>query len=401
MQPINLTVKQLNMYVRSLLEGDTNLASITLEGEISGFKNHFSSGHWYFTLKDNDASVKSVMFKGNTLSVGFKPEDGMRVVCRGYVSLYERDGQFQFYAETMRAFGEGDIAAEFERIKQKLQAEGLFDTSRKRDIPKFPKKIGVITAESGAAFKDILQVTSRRYSACDIVLFPSLVQGVSAPEELIKALKKAYLRSDLDLIIIGRGGGSAEDLAAFNDEKLARTVALSPVPIISAVGHEIDFTICDFVADLRAPTPSAAAELAVPSTEELIKQIDFLFGKITASSKKYIIESQLWLDSLLSKSFFLNPQTLFKPFEIKQSSIFEQIKNSFVLLLKNNEIELKESVAALEALSPKSVMERGYSIVLKNNKPIVDTSKLKIGDELNIRFTNGSAEVKVSKLLSE
>ena len=401
MQPINLTVKQLNMYVRSLLEGDTNLASITLEGEISGFKNHFSSGHWYFTLKDNDASVKSVMFKGNTLSVGFKPEDGMRVVCRGYVSLYERDGQFQFYAETMRAFGEGDIAAEFERIKQKLQAEGLFDTSRKRDIPKFPKKIGVITAESGAAFKDILQVTSRRYSACDIVLFPSLVQGVSAPEELIKALKKAYLRSDLDLIIIGRGGGSAEDLAAFNDEKLARTVALSPVPIISAVGHEIDFTICDFVADLRAPTPSAAAELAVPSTEELIKQIDFLFGKITASSKKYIIESQLWLDSLLSKSFFSNPQTLFKPFEIKQSSIFEQIKNSFVLLLKNNEIELKESVAALEALSPKSVMERGYSIVLKNNKPIVDTSKLKIGDELNIRFANGSAEVKVSKLLSE
>lgn len=401
MQPINLTVKQLNMYVRSLLEGDTNLASITLEGEISGFKNHFSSGHWYFTLKDNDASVKSVMFKGNTLSVGFKPEDGMRVVCRGYVSLYERDGQFQFYAETMRAFGEGDIAAEFERIKQKLQAEGLFDTSRKRDIPKFPKKIGVITAESGAAFKDILQVTSRRYSACDIVLFPSLVQGVSAPEELIKALKKAYLRADLDLIIIGRGGGSAEDLAAFNDEKLARTVALSPVPIISAVGHEIDFTICDFVADLRAPTPSAAAELAVPSTEELMMQIDFLFGKITASSKKYIIESHLWLDSLLSKSFFSNPQTLFKPFEIKQSSIFEQIKNSFVLLLKNNEIELKESVAALEALSPKSVMERGYSIVLKNNNPIVDTSKLKIGDELNIRFANGSAEVKVSKLLSE
>ncbi|MEE1026856.1 MAG: exodeoxyribonuclease VII large subunit, partial [Acutalibacteraceae bacterium] len=280
MQPINLTVKQLNMYVRSLLEGDTNLASITLEGEISGFKNHFGSGHWYFVLKDADASVKSVMFKGNAQRVNFLPRDGMRVVCHGYVSLYEKDGQFQFYAETMHLFGEGDLAAEFERLKRKLESEGLFSLERKRPLPKFPKKIGVITSEIGAALQDILQVTSRRYPISDIVVFPALVQGISAPHSLVSALEKAYSRDDLDLIIIGRGGGSAEDLSCFNDELLARKIVLSPIPVISAVGHEVDFTICDFVSDLRAPTPSAAAELAVPSAEELLFNISSSMSKI-------------------------------------------------------------------------------------------------------------------------
>ncbi len=401
MQPINLTVKQLNTYVRSLLEGDANLASITLEGEISGFKNNFSSGHWYFTLKDNDASVKSVMFKGNTSYVDFKPRDGIKVVCRGYVSLYERDGQFQFYAETMRAFGDGDIAAEFERIKRKLEKEGLFDTSKKRPLPLFPQKIGVITAKNGAAFQDILHITSRRYSLCDIILFPTLVQGMSAPKEIINALKKAYLRSDLDLIIIGRGGGSAEDLSCFNDEELARTISCSPVPIISAVGHEIDFTICDFVADLRAPTPSAAAELAVPSSEELQKRIDFFAKKITSFTQKFILEKQLWLDSVLSRSFFAYPKMLFEPFEYKLNTLFNRIENSFTLITKNNEIKFKSVEAVIENLAPKRVMERGYSVIYKNNQPITTTEELLIGDNLNVRFSNGCAEVKVLKILSE
>lgn len=401
MQPINLTVKQLNMYVRSLLEGDANLASITLEGELSGFKSHFSSGHWYFTLKDNDASVKSVMFKGNTAYVGFKPQDGMKVVCRGYVSLFERDGQFQFYAETMRAFGEGDIAAEFERIKRKLEAEGLFDVSKKRGLPKFPQKIGIVTAEGGAAFQDILQITSRRYPVCDIVLFPTLVQGNLAPKELIGALQKAYLRTDLDLIIIGRGGGSAEDLACFNDEDLARTVARSPIPVISAVGHEIDFSICDFVADLRAPTPSAAAELAVPSSEELINCVDFLMDKISGFTNKAVLEKQLWLDSILSRGAFLQPKRFFEPFEFKLNTLVNQIENSYSLIIKNSEIRLKKAETALEALSPKNVMERGYSVVYKNNKPIIDSSKLEVGDELKVCFADGKAEVKVLKILSE
>lgn len=401
MQSVNLTVKQLNMYVRSLLEGDTNLASITLEGEISGFKSYFSSGHWYFTLKDNDAAVKSVMFKGNASYVDFTPRDGMKVLCRGYVSLYERDGQFQFYAETMRPFGEGDIAAEFERIKRKLEAEGFFDSSKKRPLPQFPQKIGVITAENGAAFQDILQIMGRRYPSCEIFLFPSLVQGNSAPTELINALKKAYSKSDLDLIIIGRGGGSAEDLACFNDEELARTVARSPVPIISAVGHEIDFSICDFVADLRAPTPSAAAELAVPSTDELLKHIEFLFDKITNHTKKYVFESQLWLDSLLSRRFFSQPNLLFEPFELKLKSLIGRIENAYLLSTKNNEFKLKKAEAALEALAPRRVLERGYSVTYKDGKPITNALELIVDDDLKVRFANGTAEVKVLKILSE
>ncbi len=401
MEPLNLTVKQLNMYVRSLLEGDTNLACITLEGELSGFKPHFISGHWYFTLKDSEASVKSVMFKGNASFVDFVPEDGMRVVCRGYVSLYERDGQFQFYAETMRAFGAGDLAAEFERIKRKLESEGLFDPLRKRGLPQFPKKIGVVTAKDGAAFQDILQITARRYPATEIVLFPALVQGAVAPESLISALKKAYLRDDLDIIIIGRGGGSALDLACFNNEALARTVAESPVPVISAVGHEVDFTICDFIADLRAPTPSAAAELAVPSSEELLKHISFLFDKISSLIKRNVFEKQLWLDNLLSKSFFVNPKTLYEPFEIKLTSVFNSVKNSYVLIIKNNEIKLKKAQASFEALSPKAVMSRGFSIAYKNSSPVMNSAELELGDKLKLRFLNGDAEVEVLKIFSE
>ena len=395
MQSLNLTVKQLNMYVRSLLEGDANLASVTLEGEISGFKNHFSSGHWYFTLKDADASVKSVMFKGNTSYVDFKPQDGMKVVCRGYVSLYEKDGQFQFYAETMRAFGEGDLAAEFERIKQKLEKEGLFEISKKRRLPEFPKKIGIVTAQDSAAYADILQITARRFPLCEIVLFPALVQGSSAPESLVKALNKAYLREDLDLLIIGRGGGSIEDLSCFNDETLARVVAKASKPIVSAVGHEIDFTICDFVADLRAPTPSAAAELSVPSKDELLDKVDYLFGKISALTNKKIMESRLQLDNLLSKSFFKNPQLLFAPFEIKLDFTINRIKNACILNYKNNEVRLNKTIASLNALSPERVMERGYSVVYKNSSVITNAEMLEYDDKLTLRFIKGKADVKV------
>lgn len=401
MQTINLTVRQLNIYVRSLLEGDTNLASITLEGEIFGFKRHYSSGHWYFTLKDNDASVKSVMFKGNTAYVDFVPEDGMKVICNGYVSLFERDGQFQFYAESMRAFGEGCIAANFERIKRKLESEGLFDSSNKRNLPQYPQKIGVITAENGAAFQDILQVMDRRYPLCEIVLFPSMVQGSSAPVELINALEKAYSRSDLDLIIIGRGGGSAEDLFCFNDEKLARTISRSHVPIISAVGHEIDFTICDFVADLRAPTPSAAAELAVPSSDELLKHISFLMDKITNVINRYVSEKQLWLDNILARVTFSHPKTLFESFELKLNLLVNKIEDSYASIINNCSNEFNKANVTLEALSPNRVMERGYSVLYKNDKIVIDASNIETNDNLNVRFYKGTAEVKVLKILLE
>lgn len=398
MPSVNLTVRQLNMYVRSLLEGDSNLSSVTLEGELSGFKNHFGSGHWYFTLKDADAAVKGVMFKGNAIRVNFEPKDGMRVICHGYVSLYEKDGQFQFYAESMRPFGEGDLAAEFERIKQKLSAEGLFDPERKRPLPTFPNKIGIVTSDTGAALQDILQITSRRFPLTDIVVFPSLVQGIAAPASLIKALNAAYKRNDLDLIIIGRGGGSAEDLACFNDEALARKVASSPVPIISAVGHEVDFTICDFVSDLRAPTPSAAAELAVPSADELINGISLALRRMSAATDKYIARAEIRLNNLTQRRCFARPDMLFAPFEQRLDNAVDRLKSAYDLNLRSAEASLKHLEGKLTALSPMNILKRGFSVVYKNDVLLLNTNDLSINDEINIRFAEGEAKCRVTEI---
>ncbi len=395
MEPVNLTVRQLNMYVRSLLEGDVNLASITLVGEVSGFKNHYGSGHWYFVLKDADAAVRCVMFKGNALRVNFAVNDGMLVVCRGYVSLYEKDGQFQFYAESMKPFGEGDLAAEFERIKNKLKSEGLFDLDKKRPLPKFPKKIGVITSQTGAALQDILDILNRRYPLAQVVLFPALVQGSLAPNSLINALNRAYLRDDLDILIIGRGGGSAEDLSCFNDENLARKIADSPVPIISAVGHEVDFTICDFVSDLRAPTPSAAAEIAVPTVEEVTKEIGLIKDKIKHSVVKKLDFYKFQFDNLQSKRCFSKPELLFYPFEQKLDIVSERLVTAYTLFLKDCEVQLNKIQSALKTLSVDSVMERGFSAVFFGEKLLKSADEIKVGDTLDIRFSKGKAKVKV------
>lgn len=344
MEQLRLTVRQLNMYVKSLLEGDVNLSSVTLVGELSNFKNHYGSGHLYFVLKDNYASIRSVMFKGNALRINFLPKDGMQVICRGYVSLYERDGQYQFYAETMSPLGDGDIALEFEKIKAKLEGEGLFDVARKRPIPSFPEKIGVITSETGAAFQDIINISSRRFGMCDIVLFPALVQGISAPESLIKALDKAYKRKDISTLIIGRGGGSAEDLSCFNDEALARKIASSPIPVISAVGHETDFTICDFVADLRAPTPSAAAELALPSSEELLNKVSLLNQSIKSSVYGVISDLNTRVQMLLNRPCFSRPGNLFIPFELRLDRAVNDVSSAFKMSLQRYDARDRKSV---------------------------------------------------------
>ena len=265
-----LSVRQLNFYVKNLIEGDPRLSSVLVEGEISNLKNHYSSGHIYFTLKDNDASVSCVMFRSFACRIKFTPENGQKVVIRGRVSVYEKDGQYQIYAEEMHESGLGDIAKKFEQTKKKLEAEGLFRQESKRKLPKFPKKIAVVTSSSGAAVRDILNILSRRWALAEVLMCPVSVQGESAVREMSAALDKLYTAKGVDLCIIGRGGGSAEDLWAFNDEKLAYKIYEAPFPVISAVGHETDFTICDFVADLRAPTPSAAAELAVPDSEECL-----------------------------------------------------------------------------------------------------------------------------------
>ncbi|MBQ2236593.1 MAG: exodeoxyribonuclease VII large subunit, partial [Clostridia bacterium] len=271
-----LSVKQLNMYVKSLIEGDARLAFVSIKGEISNFKNHFSSGHFYFTLKDNDAAIRCVMFRAYASAVKFRPEDGMEVILTGRVSIYERDGQYQFYAEEMHNAGQGDISVQFEQIKKKLAEEGLFDEESKRPIPKFPENIAVVTSNTGAAVQDIMNILSRRYPLARVIMCPVAVQGELAAPDMVNTLERIYALNNADLIIIGRGGGSIEDLWAFNSEALARKIYESPIPVISAVGHETDFTICDFVADLRAPTPSAAAELAVPNSAELKNKIEKL-----------------------------------------------------------------------------------------------------------------------------
>ena len=278
-----ISVKQLNTYVKSLIESDTRLIGISVCGEVSNFKNHYSSGHWYFTLKDSDAQIRCVMFSSYAQKTPFEVKDGMRVIVRGRVSVYERDGQYQFYAESIRPDGEGDLAEAFNRLKEKLEKEGLFSADNKRPINRFPRKIAVLTSDTGAAVRDIINITSSRYPICDILLCPVQVQGSTAAESMINMLERVYCLDGIDTIIIGRGGGSLEDLWAFNDEALARKIYESPIPVISAVGHETDFTICDFVADVRASTPSHAAQLAVPDKSVLLESFASLNNRFKNS----------------------------------------------------------------------------------------------------------------------
>ncbi len=384
-----LSVKQLNLFVKSLIEGDPRLCNVTVMGEISNFKHHFQSGHFYFTLKDSDASIRCVMFKGNALRVKFNACDGQKVVIVGRVSLYEKDGVYQLYAESMHEIGFGDISLQFEQIKEKLEKEGLFDPDTKRAIPKFPKRIAVITSDTGAAVQDILNITERRFPLCEIMLCPVAVQGENAVPSMIDALDRVYTLSNCDLIIIGRGGGSIEDLWAFNSEALARKIYEAPIPVISAVGHETDFTICDFVSDLRASTPSAAAELAVPD----INEIKAFLKKSNTSLKKALI-SKLNLNkakfhSLCEKPIFKNPQSLVEAKIEQLDYLNEKMLNAFKFRLKAEQSRLSNTVAKLDALSPLRVLSRGYSIAEIDGKTLKSVTDAEVGDEITLRLNDG------------
>lgn len=394
-----ISVKQLNLYVRSLLEGDIRLSDILVEGEISNFKNHYSSGHFYFTLKDNDASIRCVMFRSFASRIKFKAEDGVKVILRGKVSLYEKDGQYQFYAEEMTASGLGDIALQFEQIKKKLSEEGLFLAENKRPLPKYPENIAVITSKTGAAVRDIMNILSRRWPLSRVILCPVSVQGELAVEEMLDALERVYNTSVADVIIIGRGGGSIEDLWAFNNEELARKIFESPVPVISAVGHETDFTICDFVADLRAPTPSAAAELAVPDMEEMLEQL----GNYESILKKDLLSklelNEQRLQNVLSSKIFKNPVDYFinSRFE-KLDRASDKLINETFSIVKERENILAERIAKLDALSPLKVLSRGYSTVSVNGKTVNSVEDFEIGDVLELRLKNGKASAQVTEI---
>lgn len=393
-----ITVKQLNTYVKTLLESDSRLSFISVRGELSNFKCHFSSGHWYFTLKDNDASVRCIMFSASAKRVKFFPEDGMSVSVKGRVSLYEKDGQYQFYVEEMSILGAGDIAFEFFKLKEQLQKEGLFDAESKRPIEKFPKRIAVVTSGSGAAAEDIKNVMSRRYPRCEIVMCPVSVQGSGAAKQIIDVLDRIYLLDGIDTVIIGRGGGSAEDLLPFNDEALVRKVYESPFPVISAVGHETDFTLCDFAADLRAPTPSAAAELAVPDGQKLMLDIKKYRDEVITQMSMKLGMLNLSFDSLSVKLKFNNPDKKIerlsdKIFSLKQLCVSKAQQNH-----KNKAVAFSENALKLDALNPMKVLLRGYSVAQANGVVIKSVDQTSVGEDITVTFSDGSAECTVNTI---
>lgn len=400
MQENFISVKQLNLYARALLEGDSRLADITVVGELSNFKNHYSSGHWYFTLKDNEASIRCVMFKFNAQRVNFTPKDGVKVILRGRVSIYEKDGQYQFYAEQMLAYGMGDIALKFEQTKLKLMDEGLFDIDSKRKIPEFPNRIAVMTSPTGAAVKDILNILSRRWPIAEVVMCPVSVQGELAVKEMLNMLDRLYQLNGIDLLIIGRGGGSVEDLWCFNEEALARKLYQSPFPVISAVGHETDFTICDFVADLRAPTPSAAAELAVPDFYEITQLVNRSIKTLKNSLNSKYLLCEARLNTVRSSNYFKNPVEAFveRNFQFVDN-LSEQLTDNMFENYNSKKEDFLNTIATLDALSPLKTISRGFAAVKSNEKTVFSVKAIKNDDIINLRFTDGEADCRVIKTL--
>lgn len=392
-----LTVKQLNTYVKSLLEGDVKLASICVSGEISNMRI-YSSGHLYFSLRESDALIKCVMFAFNVNRLNFMPKEGMRVIVRGKVTLYEKDGSYQLMCETIVEDGVGDVSLKFKLIKDKLENEGLFLEEHKKQLPEFPQKIAVVTSRDGAALHDILNVINRRYPICEIVLFSSLVQGLEAPKSIIKSLELAD-NYNADLIIVGRGGGSKEDLEAFNDELLARTVFGLKTPVISAVGHETDFTIIDYVSDLRAPTPSAAAEIAVPNIEEIKQLINTFNKKLLSVTNIYLNNYDTKVTEISQKDVFANPKKLYESFENKLEVQQKLTINAFNNLIMNNENRIKLLASRINDLNPLNVLTRGYSLVYNNDVLVNDANQINENDRLTIQTANSSISLTATNII--
>lgn len=394
--PITLTVSQLNEYVAAVLTSSELLNSIYIKGEISNFTNHYKSGHFYFTLKDESSSMRAVMFRSNACRVPFVPENGMKVCAHGRVAVYERDGIYQLYCDEMIPDGIGALYLAYEQLKNKLSLEGLFDEKYKKPICKYPRKIGIITAKTGAAIADIMNILSRRYPICETELYPALVQGSGAAASLIEGLM--HFDGKVDTIIIGRGGGSIEDLWAFNDERLARTIFACKTPVISAVGHEVDFTICDFVSDLRAPTPSAAAELAVPDMSELRSDLSKLERRIEYSIANRIAGNRDKLLRIAETPFFKSPEAYLD--RRKNDLLNCEIKffNAAERICEPRRFDLSRICARLSAMNPLAVLARGYSAVYTSDGRIAGSvSELSIGDEISLRMSDGTAEAKITK----
>ena len=394
-----LTVSQINFYLKSMLESDHRLQNILVAGEISNFTDHYRSGHLYFSLKDEKSVLKAVMFAGSARFLKFKPADGMRVIVRGRISVYEPSGQYQLYAEEMQPDGVGALSIAFEQLKAKLEEEGLFDDSRKRVLPQYPRRIGVITSPTGAAVQDILQITSRRWPVAEIVFAPVLVQGEQAPEQLIRAVNDMNKKRACDVILLGRGGGSLEDLWAFNDEGLARTVSASEIPVVSCVGHETDFTICDFVADVRAPTPSAAAELATPDIREERQRCLSYFGYFRETARRTVESLRQDVDMLMQNSPLGRPEQLLLPMRQQLAVRFEQMKTAVGGRVGQDKQSLSLLAGRLDALSPLKVLQRGYAVATDSAGQVLRSVKsLSPSDSFTLRLSDGMVEAEAVKV---
>lgn len=438
-----ITISQINNFIKMMFDGNSYLQKVYLRGEISNFKRH-TSGHLYLTLKDSESRISAIMFRSMASKLTFAPVDGMNVLVEGRISVYPAGGNYQIYIDKMEQDGIGNLYVEFERLKKKLNQEGLFNPEHKKPIPKFPKKIGIVTAPTGAAIKDILSTIARRFPLCETILFPSLVQGAMAKEDIVKNIKKAN-EYDLDVLIVGRGGGSIEDLWAFNEEIVARAIYESRIPIISAVGHEVDVTIADYVADKRAPTPTGAAEMAVPTIEEvknlfLTKQIEISNAFLTKLNNEkhhlnrlassFILKNPIvlydvkiqkldglidqvkkamdsYLNDRLEKILSIKDHYILQNPQIIYQSKIEEINNKTQLVKKNMKtvLERKQNdytliVQTLKLVNPLNILDKGYSLVKKDGHIIKDSSKIKKEDILQIRFSKGEANVEVKEIFT-
>ncbi len=414
-----ISVSQLTRYIKYKIDNDIHLNEVFLKGEISNFKAH-SRGHYYFTLKDENSRINAIMFSSQTKRLKFMPTDGMKVLVTGKISVFESTGQYQIYVNEMLEDGIGNLYIAFEQLKKKLELEGLFDSSKKKAIPKIPKRIGVVTAPTGAAIRDIISTIKRRWPLSEIFLFPALVQGEDAKEDIARQIKRSD-EYNLDTLIVGRGGGSIEDLWAFNEECVARAIYDCKTPVISAVGHEVDFTIADFVADLRAPTPTGAAEMAVPQYQDVLNYISQLDIRLNKVIHNKITLYQDRLNGILNRNIFKNPRIIYQTKEMLYDQLYEKLKyqiinytkqkeqdllrlkNSYIIqkpyqIIDNKSNKYLQLVSKLETLSPLLTIKRGYSITRMNGKVINSCKNIKKGDTLEVELQDGNVSTKVTNI---
>ncbi len=391
-----LSVSQLNRYVKSIIEQDFNLQNVFVQGEISNFTNHYKTGHYYMTIKDEFASIKAVMFKTANSRLRFMPENSMKVIIRGRVSVFERDGQYQLYIDDMQPDGTGALSLAFEQMKNRLAKEGLFDSERKKPIPVYPMRVGVVTSPTGAAIRDIINVISRRFPMTELILCPVAVQGEYAAGQISAAIELFNLKKAADVLIVGRGGGSVEELWAFNEEKVARAVAASEIPIISAVGHETDFTICDFVADLRAPTPSAAAELAVPDCRQQSEMLQAFSHRMSSAMADKLATEKAVIEYKKAALQRLSPSNYIDNMRVRCDRASMAMEHAVSRKLTVMTKDFSELCAKLDAMSPLKILARGYSVAMKNGAVISDAQSVQKGDIIDVLIKNGKLECEIT-----